>query len=132
LIDAQRVDFIVVPTRDHEKAAEFYGQVLGLRKNPNSLDDWIEFETGNVTLALVNTDTHGREFAPLPPGSIALRVRDVATAKAKLEAAGVHCKDMWDSGVCHGASFKDLDGNGILIHHRYALYPDGSSPDEQN
>ena len=33
---------------------------LGLEKNPNSLHDWIEFETGNVTLALVSADGHGQ------------------------------------------------------------------------
>jgi catechol 2,3-dioxygenase-like lactoylglutathione lyase family enzyme len=128
MIEAQRVDFIAVPTEDVEKAEEFYGQMVGLEKNPNSLHDWIEFETGNVTLALVSAEGHGREFAPLPRGSIALRVPDVEAAKAKLEAAGVECGDMWDSGVCTGASFTDPDGNGILIHHRYAPYPDGSLP----
>jgi predicted enzyme related to lactoylglutathione lyase len=132
VLDVQRTDFVAVPTRDHVKAAEFYEQVLGLQRNPNSHEDWIEFETGNVTLALVNTETHGRSFVPLPHGSIALRVHDVAEAKVKLEAAGVEVKEMWDSGVCNGASFKDPDGNGILLHHRYAPYPDGSSPDEQD
>lgn len=128
MIGAERVDFVAVPTRDHEKAAEFYGQVLGLPKNPNSLDDWIEFEAGNVTLALVNTETHDRDFVPLPRSTIALRVPDVAAAKAKLEAAGVDVADVWDSGVCNGASFQDPDGNWLLLHHRYASYPDGSSP----
>jgi catechol 2,3-dioxygenase-like lactoylglutathione lyase family enzyme len=128
MIEAQRVDFIAVPTNDVERAADFYGKVLGLTKNPNSLHDWIEFETGNVTLALVSAEGHGREFVPLPPGSVALRVPDVETAKAKLEAAGVECGDMWDSGACNGASFTDPDGNGIMIHHRYAPYPDGTSP----
>ena len=128
MIEAQRIDFIAVPTNDVEKAADFYGQVLGLEKNPNSLHDWIEFETGNVTLALVSAEGHGLEFAPLPQGSIAIRVPDVEAAKAKLEAAGVECGDMWDSGACKGASFNDPDGNGILIHHRYAPYLDGSLP----
>ena len=128
MIEAQRVDFIAVPTNDVERAADFYGKVLGLTKNPNSLHDWIEFETGNVTLALVSAEGHGREFVPLPPGSVALRVPDVETAKAKLEAAGVECGDMWDSGACNGASFTDPEGNGIMIHHRYAAYPDGTSP----
>jgi catechol 2,3-dioxygenase-like lactoylglutathione lyase family enzyme len=128
LIETQRVDFIAVPTRDHQKAAEFYEQVLGLQKNPNSLEDWIEFETGNVTLALVDTTTHDAEFTPLPRGSIALRVPDVKGAREKLEAAGVRCGDVWDSGACNGASFTDPDGNGIMIHHRYAPYPDGTRP----
>ena len=128
MIEAQRVDFIAVPTNDVEQAAEFYERVLGLEKNPNSLHDWIEFETGNVTLALVSAEGHGREFVPLPHGSIAIRVPDVEAAKAKLEAAGVQGGDVWDSGACEGASFTDPDGNGILIHHRYAPYPDGTTP----
>jgi catechol 2,3-dioxygenase-like lactoylglutathione lyase family enzyme len=132
VLDVRRTDFVSVPTRDHVKAAAFYEQVLGLQRNPNSHEDWIEFETGNVTLALVNMETHGRPFVPLPPGSIALRVRDVAEAKSKLEGAGVEVNEIWDSGACNGAFFNDLDGNGILLHHRYAPYPDGSSPDEQD
>ena len=128
MIGTQRVDFVAVPTQDVGRAERFYGEVLGLHRNPNSLDDWIEFETGNVTLALVSAEGHGREFAPLPHGSIALRVADVEAAKLKLEAAGVECGDVWDSGVCNGASFSDPDGNGIMIHHRYEPYPDGSLP----
>jgi hypothetical protein len=72
--------------------------------------------------------THDYEFTPLPPGTLALRVADVAEAKAKLEAAGIHVHDMWDSGVCHGAGLKDPDGNAVLLHHRYAPYPDGTLP----
>jgi catechol 2,3-dioxygenase-like lactoylglutathione lyase family enzyme len=128
VIDAQRVDFIAVPTNDVARAEAFYGDVLGLEKNPNSLHDWIEFETGNVTLALVDAEGHGREFVPLPRASIAIRVPDVEVAKAKLEAAGVECGDVWDSGSCNGASFSDPDGNGIMLHHRYAPYPDGRMP----
>jgi predicted enzyme related to lactoylglutathione lyase len=127
--DVERVDYIRVPVRDIENAKRFYGEVLGLEQNPNSpADDWIEYETGNVTLAVMKPHTHDYEFAPLPPGTIALRVPDVAAAKAKLEAAGVQVNEMWDSGVCHGAGFSDPDGNRILLHHRYAPYPDGRLP----
>jgi catechol 2,3-dioxygenase-like lactoylglutathione lyase family enzyme len=128
LIDAQRVDFIAVPTKDRAKAADFYERTLGLAKNPNSSDSWIEFETGNVTLALVVPDEAGEEFAPLPFGTIALRVADVDAAKAALESQGIEVGKAWDSGVCNGASFRDPDGNGIVIHHRYAPYPDGTNP----
>jgi hypothetical protein len=27
--------------------------------------------------------------------------------------------EMWDSGVCRGAGFRDPDGNATLVHHRY-------------
>jgi predicted enzyme related to lactoylglutathione lyase len=129
VIEVERVDYIRVPVRDIAKAKHFYGEVLGLAENPNSpADDWVEYEAGNVTLAVMTPDTHDYEFAPLPPGTIALRVSDVADAKEKLEAAGVQVNEMWDSGVCHGAGFSDPDGNRILLHHRYAPYRDGSKP----
>jgi hypothetical protein len=86
--------------------------VLGLERNPNSpAEDWVEYETGNVTLAVMTPHTHDYEFTPLPPGTIALRVS---------EAAGAQVNEMWDSGVCNGAGFRDPDGNAILLHHRYA------------
>jgi predicted enzyme related to lactoylglutathione lyase len=129
VIEVERVDYIRVPVTDIEKAKQFYGEVLGLRENPNSPgDDWIEYETGNVTLAVMTPHTHDYEFAPLPPATIALRVPDVAAAKAKLESAGIEVREMWDSGVCHGAGVSDPAGNRILLHHRYAPYPDGSLP----
>jgi predicted enzyme related to lactoylglutathione lyase len=129
LIDAQRVDFIAVPTRDKERALTFYGETLGLTKNPLSTDTWHEFETGNVTLAIVTPEEMGIEFAPLPFGSIALRVPDVSAAKDRLEKAGVEFRgETWDSGVCNGASFTDPDGNGLVLHRRYAPYLDGSQP----
>jgi catechol 2,3-dioxygenase-like lactoylglutathione lyase family enzyme len=129
VIGVQRVDYVRVPVRDIEQAKHFYGELLGLRENPNSpAGDWVEYEAGNVTLAVMTPETHDYEFTPLPPGTLALRVADVAEAKAKLEAAGVQVNDMWDSGVCQGAGLKDPDGNPILLHHRYAPYPDGTTP----
>ena len=128
-IDVQRVDYIRVPVKDMKEAKWFYGEVLGLRENRNSPgDDWIEYEAGNVTLAVMTPHTHDYEFAPLPAGTLALRVPDVADAKAKLEAAGVEANEMWDSGKCHGAGVRDPSGNPILLHHRYAPYPDGTKP----
>ena len=48
---------------------------------------------------------------------------------AALEAAGVEfVGEPWDSGVCHGAAFKDPDGNGLALHHRYEPYADGTMP----
>jgi catechol 2,3-dioxygenase-like lactoylglutathione lyase family enzyme len=129
MIGVERVDYVRVPVSDIEEAKHFYGEVLGLEQNPNSPgDDWIEYETGNVTLAVMTPHTHDYEFAPLPPATIALRVPDVAEARAQLEAAGVEVGEMWDSGLCRGVGVHDPAGNRILLHHRYAPYPDGSLP----
>jgi catechol 2,3-dioxygenase-like lactoylglutathione lyase family enzyme len=128
-IDVERVDFIRVPVKDIEQAKRFYGEILGLRQNPNSPgDDWIEYELDNVTLAVMTPHTHDYEWAPLPHGTLALRVPDVAEAKAKLEADGVQVNEIWDSGVCNAATVRDPSGNPISLHHRYAPYPDGTKP----
>jgi extradiol dioxygenase family protein len=106
-----RVDFIAVPVSDLTGADEFYGETLGLGRNPNTSGDrWVEYETGNLTIAL---STFG--------GGIGLRVVDVGEARGKLEGAGVQFgMDTFDSGVCNGAPFADPDGNRLLLHRRYA------------
>lgn len=128
-MDVERVDYVRVPVTNMEEANRFYGELLGLRRNLTSPgEDWIEYEAGNVTLAVMTPDTHDYEFAPLPPATIALRVADVAAAKAELEAKGLEVGEMWDSSRCHGVGVSDPAGNRILLHHRYAPYPDGSMP----
>jgi predicted enzyme related to lactoylglutathione lyase len=115
------VDFVVVPTRNFERAAEFYGTVLGLEKSKRWGDSPAqEFETGNLTLAVVEIEYFGTEFSP-HKAPIALQVDDVTAAKAELESRGVTFKgDIIDSGVCHQAIFEDPDGNVLDLHHRYA------------
>lgn len=110
-IDARRVDFIAVPVRDLARADAFYGETLGLARNPNSSGErWVEYETGNLTLAL-----------SMFGGGIALGVDDVAAARGKLEQAGVHFEhEVFDSGVCHVTGFTDPAGNRLMLHHRYA------------
>jgi predicted enzyme related to lactoylglutathione lyase len=121
------VDFITVPTRDYDRASEFYGTVLGLPFSKRWGDMPAgEFETGTLTLALMQSDAFGVEFAP-HTHPIALHVDDVAAARAELEARGVtFAADTMDSGVCHMAHFRDPDGNALMLHNRYAP-PAGAS-----
>jgi predicted enzyme related to lactoylglutathione lyase len=129
VVEVERVDYIRVPVTDMGAANHFYGDLLGLPRNPNSpADDWVEYEAGNVTLAVMTPHTHEYEFSALPPATIAFRVEDVAAAKAALEEAGLEVAEMWDSGVCNGAGVSDPAGNRILLHRRYAPYRDGSTP----
>jgi predicted enzyme related to lactoylglutathione lyase len=114
-------DFIIIQTQDYDAAAKFYGEVLGLPfgKRWGDLPAG-EFETGNLTLAVVQMDALGQEFnASSSP--IELRVDDVPAARAELESRGVEFRgDIIDSGVCHQTFFSDPDGNALAIHHRYA------------
>ena len=130
MIDAERVDFIGVPVQDLKRADEFYGTTLGLERSPHSGPRWVEYETGNVTIALISPEAMGPDFQPQPHSMpIALRVADVEEAKRKLQAAGVEFDDkIIDSGVCHIAGFRDPDGNALMLHRRYAPHSDGSQP----
>ncbi len=117
-------DFVAVPTKDYEAAARFYGEVLALPFGKRWGDMPAgEFETGNLTIAIMQSDAFGLEFRP-HSAPIALRVDDVAAAKAELESRGVEfTTDIIDSGVCHQAIFEDPDGNVLDLHHRYAPPP---------
>jgi catechol 2,3-dioxygenase-like lactoylglutathione lyase family enzyme len=114
-------DFITVGTTDFDRAVEFYGNVLGLPESRR----WgsmpaAEFETGNLTIAVMQSDAFGVDFEPhVHP--IELRVDDVESARTELESRGVEFEgEILDSGVCHQTFFKDPDGNALAIHHRYA------------
>jgi len=114
-------DFITVATRDYERAAGFYGETLGLEfsKQWGSMPAG-EFETGNLTIALMQSDAFGIEFRP-NNHPIEFHVDDFEAAKAELESRGIEFKgSTLDSGVCYQAFFSDPDGNTLTIHHRYA------------
>jgi len=121
-------DFVTLATRDYDAAVEFYGNVLGLpfAKRWGQMPAG-EFETGNLTIAVMQSDAFGIEFRP-NNHPIALRVDDVEAARAELQSRGVEFKgDILDSGVCHQAFFEDPDGNVLGLHHRYA--PPDARPD---
>jgi catechol 2,3-dioxygenase-like lactoylglutathione lyase family enzyme len=122
------VDFITLPTRDFDKANEFYGGVLGLPCSTRwGSKPAAEFETGTLTIAVMQSDAFDLEFQP-HTHPVALHVDDVESARAELEARGVtFAADTIDSGVCHMAYFRDPDGNALMLHHRYAPLPERRS-----
>ncbi len=115
------VDFVAVPTRDLEAAVDFYGGTVGLKRSVYRPErHFAEFETGNLTLSLINAEAMGIEHNT-NSNAIALHVDDVDAARAALEARGVgFAGETLDTGVCHMAFFTDPDGNALMLHHRYA------------
>jgi predicted enzyme related to lactoylglutathione lyase len=115
------VDFVAVPTHDLEVAVAFYGDTLGLPRAVYMPDrNFAEFETGNLTLSIINSEAMGLQHVR-SGNPIALHVDDVAAARADLESRGVQfAGDTFDTGVCHMAFFEDPDGNALMLHHRYA------------
>jgi len=122
-----RTDFVFLPITSFERAHDFYAGVLGLECSKRYGNDiGGEFETGSLTIQVVDVAKIGREFTP-SAGAIALHVDDVEAARSELASRGVefHGETM-DSGVCYQAYFSDQDGNALILHHRYA--PAGVQP----
>jgi catechol 2,3-dioxygenase-like lactoylglutathione lyase family enzyme len=114
-------DFVFLPVTSFERAEAFYGDVLGLACSARYRGGvGGEFETGSLTILLLENAELGRPFEP-SKGAIALHVDDVASARSSLESRGVEFQgETIDSGVCHQANFSDPDGNTLILHHRYA------------
>jgi catechol 2,3-dioxygenase-like lactoylglutathione lyase family enzyme len=114
-------DFLVIGSTDVDRSVKFYGETLGLERGKQ----WgnmpgYEFETGNLTIAVIQSDAFGLEFKP-NTNPLEFRVDDFEAAKTELESRGVEFQgDPIDSGVCLQTFFRDPDGNLLGIHHRYA------------
>ncbi len=115
------VDFVPLCTQNLDAAIDFYGGRLGLRRSVYMPErDFAEFETGNLTLSIINGEAMGIGHNVLRT-AIALHVDDVAAAREELESQGVEFHgEILDTGVCHMAFFADPDGNALMLHHRYA------------
>jgi predicted enzyme related to lactoylglutathione lyase len=119
VVEIERTDFVSIPVQDMERAKRFYAEVLGIH-SPNLDSPWPEFETGNVSIYLIDPTAMGGEFHATR-SAIALRVPDVAAARAVLEEQGVEFeRETLDTGVCHMAFFWDPEGNALMLHRRYA------------
>jgi predicted enzyme related to lactoylglutathione lyase len=114
----QRTDFVSIPVENMERAKAFYRDTLEMT-SPDWDANWPEIETGNVSLYLVDPTAMGIDFAP-HTAPLALRVNDVPEAKRSLEARGVAFTGEHDTGVCKMAFFNDTEGNGLMLHRRYA------------
>jgi len=113
------IDFVAIPVRDLQASTRFYETVLGVRGDYRLADMGLEFQVGNLTLALMELERFGIPFRA-NSAPIAVRVEDVTAARARLEAAGIEFTEQLDSGVCDQAIFRDPDGNTLILHHRYA------------
>ena len=115
------VDFVALSARDLEATARFYGDTLGLRRSVFVPErGYCEFETGNLTLSLIDGEKMGIGHN-VNRNAIALHVEDVGAAREQLEGEGVEFQgETFDTGVCHMAFFADPEGNALMLHHRYA------------
>ncbi len=121
----ERTDFVSVPVTDVERSAAWYRDTLGLEQIGEG--GWPEFQLGeNVSLYLIDPTNVGQEFTGPHTAYIALRVPDVGETRAQLEERGIEFDgDIFDTGVCHMAFFRDPDGNALMLHRRYTPHDQG-------
>ncbi|MCB0871278.1 MAG: VOC family protein [Solirubrobacterales bacterium] len=114
-------DFVTIPITDFEASKAFYRDTLGLEEGKQWGDmPAQEFETGNLTIAIMDPTAFGMPFQNAGGSSVVLQVDDFDAAKAELEAAGVEfVTDKIESPVCYQAYFRDPDGNVLGIHRRF-------------
>ena len=75
------VDFVAFQTKDFDRAMTFYGETLGLPRSVHVPDrGFAEFETGNLTLSIIDSEKMGMEHQA-SVGPVALHVDDVAQAR---------------------------------------------------
>lgn len=115
------VDFVSIATQDLARAIVFYRDVLGLHLSVDRSPYNVEFDTGTVTLSIIDPVSMKIGEFSVNHQPLALRVQDFDGARATLAEHGTtFTRDDHDSGVCNMAFFEDPDGNALMLHHRYA------------
>src|SRR5206468_4221287 len=93
---------------------------LGDVRHPQGDAGGVRLEPHSFRLGLPEPEAEGVRFESNTAG-VALRVPDVAEARAILEREGVEfLGETVDTGVCLMAFFYDPDGNVLILHRRYA------------
>ena len=103
------VDFVGIPTRDLARAVDFYGETLGLPRSVYMPErNFAEFETGNLTLNIMNAEKMGSSTTPFATRRLARRRRSGRASDARGPRRDVRGRDIRHRRLPHGV----LPGSG--------------------
>jgi predicted enzyme related to lactoylglutathione lyase len=107
----------VYPVTDMARARRFYEKILGLAVSSNFRDEWLEYDLGDSTFAITNTDIG---HVPGAKGAlVAFEVADLdAFVRTLKERLVTFVMDIFETPVCRMAVICDPDENHITIHKR--------------
>ncbi len=127
------VAFVGYPVTKIERSRKFYEEILGLTTEREYLDDegcWIEYDIGDVTLAISNMSSEWKSSSDGP--SIALELEDFEDAIKELKGKNVKFAiEPFDTPVCHIAVILDPDCNSITLHMKKASHPENQPPEKK-
>jgi predicted enzyme related to lactoylglutathione lyase len=105
---------VTVPVSNFDRAADFYGDVLGLQPSASDGKTWAQFMVGNNTIQIMMSNLVGG--APGNGAGVMLFVEDAngVAAQLKKKKVDVSAVTKTPSGE-QVAKFKDPDGNLIGI-----------------
>ena len=116
MIEAQRVDFLLVPVQDRDRAERFYGEVLGLqqvdRPDIGINGTWFEAPNG-LQVHLIELPGGGCDA-----NHMAFAVADIDAAIAEVRARGWEAKDWTDIGTGRQTFLRDPSGNIVELNQQ--------------
>jgi predicted enzyme related to lactoylglutathione lyase len=111
----KNVAFVGCPVSNVKNSRTFYEDVLGLAVTANWNDQWVEYDIGDGTLAILAADE--KHKAGAHGVFIGIEVVDFDAVLAHLKGKNVPIADgPFDSPVCRGCTIFDPDGNEIILH----------------
>ena len=114
-----KVDDVFFNVDDMEESVAFYRDTLGLPVKYQS-SDWVEFDAGNVTIALrrFGSGPEGRPELGVGEGAtLVFAVEDIEKTRAELEGKGIKLiGGVFEYGLVKLAAFEDLNGNVLQIY----------------
>lgn len=112
------IAFTVYPSKDVAKLADFYTNVLGLKKTNHLEEDgktmYAEFTVGSGYFGIMPAEWMEREAGSA--SGIGFEVDDLDGWLKTLESKGVKTEKPYDTPVCRLSSIVDPDGNKITFH----------------
>lgn len=111
------VAFVMYPVKDVKIARAFYEGQLGLTVTANWQDQWIEYDIGHGTLAIVVADEKHTPGAHGP--SVGLEVTDFELVMNRIQQQNIPIAVApFETPVCRGCIIRDPDGNELMVHAR--------------
>ena len=103
------------PVSDMQRAARFYQEDLGLKKEGLASDYWIEFDIGGGTFGIGNFEQVG---APGTAQALCLEIEGLDDFRSRLAQRGIESTDPHDLQACRISMVRDPDGNQVWLHER--------------